>query len=380
MQTRAIFTNWFGTGRGTIAFYTFAGDDPRMSDFSSDMTPSDSGSSYWGANASTSGSSVTPASSRSASPPPKAKQASKRPPPLHLDLNHLNLSPDRPGVEPSSIQGKTLVNIRRSASHPCLTLHFDDESSYQILVDGYQANGQGTHKFLELNAHLEALLADTAAHLPAPIERCAYSQLVDVAFCIDEAKCASAATTLGRRPSISTAPRQTWDQKHTALAFKLGGRLHIVSAQMEERVAEKTPYREDKDFNPNVIAYVENQCTFRNYCDVYLDAVSVRGTRSLGRARGSRLSAKNSFVSSKGGSLSSSPKKDSVLSSASPTKRVFPMAPPTEPTTPKKHDAPPSRQNSVKGNRKRKGEHKRQSSRSSDSHWEKKARHNSEAQ
>ncbi|KAL1689807.1 hypothetical protein GGG16DRAFT_126170 [Schizophyllum commune] len=365
-----------------------------MSDFNSDMTPSDGGSSFWGANASNSGSSVTPASSRSASPPPKPKQGKQRAP-LHLDLNHLDLNADRPGyaspslsnpiltpnsVEASSIEGKTLVNIRRSPNHPCLTLYFDDESSYQVLVDGYQANGQGTHKFLELNAHLEALLADTAAHLPAPIERCAYSQLVDVAFCIDEAKCASAATTLGRRPSISTAPRQTWDQKHTALAFKLGGRLHIVSAQMEERVAEKTPYREDKDFDPTVVAYVENQCTFRNYCDVYLKAVTHTQTRSLGRARGGRLATRNNFASgSKGGSLSCSPKKESALSSASPTKRVFPMAPPAEPVTPKKREDGPSRSNSVKGSsKKRKGGHKRTSSQSSDSHWEKKARRNSQ--
>ncbi|KAL1742288.1 hypothetical protein HDZ31DRAFT_43592 [Schizophyllum fasciatum] len=358
-----------------------------MSDLSSEMTPSDGGSSFWGASASTSGSSLTPASSRSASPPPRQDKLHSKRAPLHLDLNQLDLGADRPGyadalypsVEPSTVQGKTLVNIRRSPHHPCLTLYFDDESSYQILVDGYQANGQGTHKFLELNANLEALLADTAAHLPAPIERCAYSQLVDVAFCIDEAKCATAATATGRRPSLSTAPRQTWDQTHTALAFKLAGRLHIVSAQMEERVAERTPYREDRDFDPTIVAFVENQCTFRNYCDVYLTEGPRGGTRSLGRARGGRLAARHSHASgSKGGSVSCSPKKESFVPSSSPTKRVFPMAPPSEPVTPKKRENPPSRKGSFKGGKKRKGDHKRHSSQSSDSHWEKKARHGPE--
>lgn len=41
------------------------------------------------------------------------------------------------GVDPSLLVGKVLTKISRSSKHPTLTLDFSDNTTFQILVDGY---------------------------------------------------------------------------------------------------------------------------------------------------------------------------------------------------------------------------------------------------
>ena len=52
----------------------------------------------------------------------------RRPVPLRLDSV---------GADPSILTGKVLTKIHRSARHPSMQLHFSDDTTYQILVDGY---------------------------------------------------------------------------------------------------------------------------------------------------------------------------------------------------------------------------------------------------
>lgn len=40
-------------------------------------------------------------------------------------------------IPPSSIIGKVLVRIRPSPTHPSVNLDFEDETTFQIRVDGY---------------------------------------------------------------------------------------------------------------------------------------------------------------------------------------------------------------------------------------------------
>ena len=44
---------------------------------------------------------------------------------------------DSVGVDPSILVGKVLTKIQRSSKHPSMQLRFSDDTSYQILVDGY---------------------------------------------------------------------------------------------------------------------------------------------------------------------------------------------------------------------------------------------------
>ena len=41
------------------------------------------------------------------------------------------------GVDPSLLVGKVLTRLSRSPKHPTLTLDFSDNTTFQILVDGY---------------------------------------------------------------------------------------------------------------------------------------------------------------------------------------------------------------------------------------------------
>lgn len=62
------------------------------------------------------------------SPPPSPMKSRRRPVPLRLESV---------GVDPSTLVGKVLTNIRRSSRHPSMQLRFSDDTTYQILVDGY---------------------------------------------------------------------------------------------------------------------------------------------------------------------------------------------------------------------------------------------------
>jgi hypothetical protein len=63
------------------------------------------------------------------SPLPSSPSKSRRRP-VPLRLQSL-------GVDPSLLVGKVLTKLSRSSKHPTLTLDFSDNTTFQILVDGY---------------------------------------------------------------------------------------------------------------------------------------------------------------------------------------------------------------------------------------------------
>jgi hypothetical protein len=65
----------------------------------------------------------------SCTPPlPSPTKPRRRPVPLRLQSL---------GVDPSLLVGKVLTKLSRSSKHPTLTLDFSDNTTFQILVDGY---------------------------------------------------------------------------------------------------------------------------------------------------------------------------------------------------------------------------------------------------
>ncbi|TFK68663.1 hypothetical protein BDN72DRAFT_820883 [Pluteus cervinus] len=170
-------------------------------------------------------------SSRSATP---ATPTRKRPRPPSLRLDHL-------GIDPTDIVGKVLKRARRSPTHPALTLDFDDDTTVQVLVDGYDPHHPGIPKVLETDPFLEALLANGQL-VDLTILDCAFITLCDAAF--------------QKSGTTHDATETRWDQKHLALAFKFVGespRWHCVWATLEEH---------DRTLGT---------CTFRSYDDVYLE-------------------------------------------------------------------------------------------------------------
>jgi len=144
-----------------------------------------------------------------------------------------------PGVDPSQLIGKTLKSVRRSRTHPNVTLHFTDNTAFQILVDGYDPRHRGIPKTIEMDPDLEPLLTgpgDTR-EVRFTISNAAQVTLADKAF------------DMGGRGS-------RWDQTHCgiALKFKEDNRWHCVWATLTE-------YDDLERTN----------CTFRSYHDVYLE-------------------------------------------------------------------------------------------------------------
>ncbi|KAJ3571703.1 hypothetical protein NP233_g3585 [Leucocoprinus birnbaumii] len=166
------------------------------------------------------------------STPPSPTAARKRPEALRL--NHI-------GIDPSEIIGKILQRARRSSSHPALTLHFTDNTTYQILVDGYDPAHRGIPKQLEMDSGLDTMLSANESPNLEVID-CALITLQDVAFDGKNAK--------------SPSKVVSWDQKHLGVAVKFSEqnpRWHCIWARMEE-------YDEQ-----------EATCIFRSYDDVYLE-------------------------------------------------------------------------------------------------------------
>src|ERR1700722_95200 len=52
------------------------------------------------------------------------------------------------GIDPADLVGKVLTRVRRSPPHPTLTLDFSDNTTFQILVDGYDPVHRGIPKEL----------------------------------------------------------------------------------------------------------------------------------------------------------------------------------------------------------------------------------------
>lgn len=150
------------------------------------------------------------------------------------------------GVDPHILVGKTLTYVRRSPTHPSLTLSFSDGTSFRILVDGYDPIHRGVPKALEMDASLSALFDPPGGHraLNLPILDCTLVRLTDKAF--------------ERRQTETDADAgQRWDQSHLSLAFKFGDarRWHCVWATLEEHDAQR------------------GACVFRSFDDVYLERI-----------------------------------------------------------------------------------------------------------
>ncbi|KAH0827538.1 hypothetical protein J3R83DRAFT_4257 [Lanmaoa asiatica] len=166
-------------------------------------------------------------SSVDTSTPPSPMKPRRRPVPLRLDSV---------GIDPSILVGKVLTKIRRSSRHPSMQLCFSDDTTYQILVDGYDPIHRGLPKDLEMDPTLASLLdaADGSLDVAFTIENCVLITLTDKAF-------------------DSKQREQRWDQNHTGVAFKFceDRSWHCVWATLTD--------------------HENGQCVFRSYDDVYLD-------------------------------------------------------------------------------------------------------------
>ncbi|KAI0745759.1 hypothetical protein C8Q76DRAFT_764874 [Earliella scabrosa] len=150
------------------------------------------------------------------------------------------------GVDPTSLVGKKLTRVRRSRTHPCITLQCADGSSFQVLVVGYDPHYRGVPKVLESDSPiLNPRSAHGIADLSLTISHAASITLSDKAF---------QAHAGARGPKEATEDR--WTQRHAAFALKFEEEhgWHCVWATMAEY--------DEKD---------GERCVFRNYADVYLD-------------------------------------------------------------------------------------------------------------
>ncbi|KAH9949557.1 hypothetical protein B0H21DRAFT_99485 [Amylocystis lapponica] len=147
--------------------------------------------------------------------------------------------PQTLGINPSQLVGKVLKLVRRSPTHPNVTLHFSDNTTFQILVDGYDPVHRGIPKEIEMDPDLEPIFnhPEGQCAVDLTISKAAIVTLTDKAF------------VLGERES-------RWDQYHSAIAFKFEeeNRWHCVWATLAE-------------YNGRG----RTDCVFRTYHDVYLD-------------------------------------------------------------------------------------------------------------
>jgi hypothetical protein len=141
--------------------------------------------------------------------------------------------------------------VRRSSNHPTLTLDFTDNTTFQVLVDGYDPLHRGVPKELQMDPSSNPIFDPPNGQLigiELPIVDCALITLTDKAF--------------EREPNINVDEMRrhlgelTWDQNHLGVAFKFAEenpRWHCIWATLEE-------------YDENIGA-----CTFRSYHDVYLE-------------------------------------------------------------------------------------------------------------
>ncbi|KAL6310331.1 hypothetical protein BKA93DRAFT_814084 [Sparassis latifolia] len=145
------------------------------------------------------------------------------------------------GVNPSELVGKVLKHVQRSRNHPSVTLHFTDNTVYQILVDGYNPVHRGLPKDLEMDSGLEPILnpADGRCDVNLTLTNATVITMVDKAF------------QLGERES-------QWDQQHSALALRFAedNQWHCVWATLMDWERDESG---------------ESRCVFRSYHDVYVN-------------------------------------------------------------------------------------------------------------
>jgi len=116
-----------------------------------------------------------------------------------------------------------------------MQFHFSDDTTYQILVDGYDPLHRGLPKQLEMDPTFGSLLdsADGQLDVDQTIDDCALITLTDKAF-------------------ESRQREQRWDQNHIGVAFKFSQdqAWHCVWATLTD--------------------HENGNCVFRSYDDVYL--------------------------------------------------------------------------------------------------------------
>jgi len=179
-----------------------------------------------------------PANPPSFNPPPPSS-SSNRPPVLSTPRRLWEQPrPDSIGVDPDQIVGKVLVHTRRSPTHPAVTLHFADNTAYQVRVDGYDPVHRGIPKELETNSVLLPLFKPPAGQ-------------IDVHLTVTHARMVLLKDTAHQ---WSEKAESRWNVEHVAFALKFAEEpgWHCVWATMAEY---------DGDFGP---------CTFRSFDDVYL--------------------------------------------------------------------------------------------------------------
>ena len=160
------------------------------------------------------------------------------------------------GVDPSILIGKVLKRVSRSRIHPCLTLEFSDNTTYRVLVDGYDTKHRGVPTVLEMDAMVEPVFNPPDGHISVDllVQGCTFVRLSDKAF---------------ERKSREFY----WDQAHLGIAFKFGEnskRWHCVWAMLEERDEQS------------------GLCVFRSFDDVYLQPVVDRREHAPNKIRNSR--------------------------------------------------------------------------------------------
>lgn len=205
-------------------------------------------------------------SASSSSTPPSPTKPRRPPPPLRLDSV---------GISPKSLVGKVLKRVRRSQNHPTLTLDFADNTSFQVLIDGYNPSHPGVPKSLEMDPSLDPIFNPPSGHLVVDltIADCASVTLMDKAY--------------DARRELQGARDEQWDQHHIGVAFKFleesgtGKSWHCVWATLAE-------YDEE-----------HGTCVFRSFDDVYLEKLQrtpQRSARKRGPPRHSRNGSKQCVV------------------------------------------------------------------------------------
>lgn len=133
--------------------------------------------------------------------------------------------------------GKVLTKVRRSPNHPTLTLDFADNTTFQVLIEGYDPMHPGVPKAFEMDSALDPVFnpPNGQSTVQLKIIGCALIKLTDKAF------------EMGQNEA-------EWDHDHMAVAFKFEGerRWHCVWATLA--------VKDEK----------HGHCVFRSYNDVYL--------------------------------------------------------------------------------------------------------------
>jgi len=185
-------------------------------------------------------------------------------PPTPLRLDHV-------GISPKTLVGKVLTRVRRSSTHPTLTLDCSDGTTFQVLIDGYNPSHPGVPKSLEMDSYLDFIFNPPTGQLlvDLTIVDCATITLMDKAH--------------DARVELQGRRDEQWDQHHIGVAFKFleetgdgnGKGWHCIWATLAE-------YDENGD----------RSCVFRSYDDVYLDILQ-RSPRSPKKPYPRRKSSRN---------------------------------------------------------------------------------------